>query len=98
MKVVLDGSLMTDRNTVHDLLLEKLPLPAYYGRNLDALYDFLTACPDPLEIEVTNTSAMMELLGDYAQALLDTLRDACAENPKVSMTIDDFLIKSKIST
>ena len=42
MEVILDGELMTDRPTVHDLLSEKLAFPEYYGRNLDALYDCLT--------------------------------------------------------
>ena len=42
MEVILDGELMTDRPTVHDLLSEKLAFPEYYGRNLDALYDLLS--------------------------------------------------------
>ena len=40
--VILEGSRMIDRVAVHNHLAERLQLPSYYGRNLDALYDVLT--------------------------------------------------------
>ena len=42
MNVELDGRLMTDRTATHEYLKDKLALPDYYGKNLDALYDLLT--------------------------------------------------------
>ena len=42
MPIILDGKAMTDRPAAHSHLAERLDLPTYYGRNLDALYDMLT--------------------------------------------------------
>ena len=37
----LDGAAAGDRETLHRYLRGQLPLPEYYGDNLDALYDAL---------------------------------------------------------
>ena len=42
MKVWLDARRMEERGEAHAYLRERLDLPDYYGRNLDALYDCLT--------------------------------------------------------
>ena len=42
MDVTLDGRTIDSRETLHQTLFELLQLPAWYGRNLDALYDCLT--------------------------------------------------------
>ena len=34
---ILDGRMMTDRDSAHDYIAEALQLPDYYGHNLDAL-------------------------------------------------------------
>lgn len=33
---------VTDRRGLHDRIAQELPVPEWYGRNLDALYDVLT--------------------------------------------------------
>lgn len=86
MTVVLDGRLMTNRDAVHDQLSEQIPLPAYYGRNLDALYDALTDLQQPLELMVMHCFEMEVQLGSYAQALISTLKDAAKENPYFSVS------------
>ena len=43
MRYFIDLSKVNDREELHDELEAALPLPAYYGRNLDALNDALTA-------------------------------------------------------
>lgn len=78
MEVILDGVLMISREAVHDLLLEKLELPDYYGRNLDALYDLLSEYPKKLNITVIHKDAMRDSLGNYANALLRTFEDAAS--------------------
>lgn len=75
MKFCLDGRKMTDRETLHTYLAETLALPAYYGRNLDALHDCLTEMKE-VEIEVTHREEMLAALGKYGEALLRLFADA----------------------
>lgn len=89
MEVLLDGRLMTDRGAVHDLLAEKLSLPAYYGRNLDGLYDVLTDYPNEVEIVLIHAAAMTDSLGRYGNALIKTIVDAAEKNPKINFLIFD---------
>ena len=52
MEILLDGRDIPDRKVLHDLLAEKFQFPDYYGRNLDALYDLLTAFPESIRVTV----------------------------------------------
>ena len=45
----IDISRVNSRDDLHDALEEALPLPSWYGRNLDALYDVLTSLPESFE-------------------------------------------------
>lgn len=85
MVVTLDGSLIPNRAALHDLLQDRLALPAYYGRNLDALYDLLTERTQPLVFVISDYSVLEVQLGRYAAALLKTLQDAAAVNPNLSL-------------
>ncbi len=92
MEIILDGRSMTDRELTHDLLAEKLPLPGYYGRNLDALFDLLTDCAEDIEITIVHGDEMLCHLGSYGQALLDTLWEAARENAKINISISNEII------
>lgn len=83
----LDGSILKSKEELHSTIQWQLQLPEYYGRNLDALWDVLSTWSKPLSIEVTNTAQLKVNLGDYADALLDLLRDAEAENKKITCNI-----------
>ncbi len=85
MTVILDGRQMSDRASAHTYLQERLGLPEWYGRNLDALYDCLTGELPPMEICVLHAG---ELTG-YGQALLETLRDAADEVEGMTFQIVD---------
>lgn len=88
MRICLDGGLMTNRAEVHSQLQERLGLPEYYGRNLDALFDLLTAWGEPLEILFVRWGMVEANLGLYAEALGETLLDAARENPHLHVTIE----------
>ncbi len=61
---------------VYDILARDLGLPAHFGRNLDALWDSLSAdVPGPFEIVVENAAALERKLGARGKALLTLLRD-----------------------
>ena len=87
MTIVLDGSLMTTRENVHNQLQERLRLPVYYGKNLDALYDLLSVWKEPLEINVVHWGDMEEKLGLYAEAFAEALYDAAKANSKLTIHI-----------
>ena len=78
--IVLDGAAIRDREGLHALLAERLSLPDWYGRNLDALYDCLTDLRD-VTVVLRNAGALPAALGGYGEAVLRVFRDAAAENP-----------------
>lgn len=83
--IVIDGSRAVSREALHDQLAVCLGLPGYYGRNLDALYDVLTERSEPTRLVLLHREALSRHLGDYAQALLETLEDADRANPAIQV-------------
>lgn len=76
MYFYLDGREAVSRAALHDLLAHGLHLPAYYGRNLDALYDCVSAMREPVTLEIVHAAAMRDALGAYADRLMETLSAA----------------------
>ena len=87
MTVILEGSRMIDRVAVHNHLVERLQLPSYYGRNLDALYDVLTEIGTDTELILEDPAAVVENLGKYGEALLSTMQEAAESNPHLTITL-----------
>lgn len=77
MTVTLDGRYMTTRDNAHDHLARQLHLPDWYGRNLDALYDLLTAGTGVEAITLTYADELAAL-GAYGRRLCRVLEDAAA--------------------
>ncbi len=85
MAIILDGKAMTDRVAAHSHLAQRLELPEYYGRNLDALYDVLMELTGEIVLEAP--AAVIEQLGRYGEALLATMQEAAETNPGLTITI-----------
>ena len=85
-QILLDGAALTTRAQIHQTLAEALDFPPYYGGNLDALYDCLTDLPLPVRIDLVNTDALEQSLNHWANALRQTLTEAAAENPNLTVT------------
>ena len=83
----IDGAVLKSKEELHNTIAWQLSLPEYYGYNLDALWDVLSTWSESLSIEVTHTAQLKANLGDDADALLDLLRDAEAENSAVTLSI-----------
>ena len=83
----LDGSVLKNKEELNNTVFYQLALPDYYGRNLDALWDVLSTWSAPLCIEVTHTELLKRHLADYADALLELLHDAAAENNTITLII-----------
>ena len=84
--IVIDGSAVRDRESLHALLAERLSLPDWYGRNLDALHDCLTEIRD-VTVVLRNAGSMTAALGRYGEAALRVLRDAAEENPRFGFVL-----------
>lgn len=76
MRATINAKRVTDRDSLHALLREKLNLPADCGSNLDAVYDLLTEPGKDRIITVKHEDLLRQRLGDYADRLLRMLDDA----------------------
>ena len=84
---ILDGEKIKDREMLHDILAADLNLPAWYGRNLDALYDCLTDQQEETKIIVKNQVLLKHTMGTYASSLAQVLHRASEDNPRVQAEI-----------
>ena len=87
--IILDGERMQNRRAAHDHLAERLGLPEYYGRNLDALYDLLTERSGPARLVVQHRKALLSRLGGYGTALCRTLEEADRSNPDLEVLFSE---------
>ena len=64
---------VTTREEMYALLEKKLPLPEYFGCNLDALHDVLTEAGYTLEVR--SIGHLRDVLGDYADTFCKVIGD-----------------------
>ena len=79
-ELLLDAETLYTRAQAHDALAKAFGFPADYGRNLDALYDLLTAY-SPARLTLRHAEMLVVHMGNYGELLLRVLADAAAENP-----------------
>ena len=81
--VTLNCARLADRELAHTYLAGSLSLPAWYGRNLDALYDCLTDIgPCALVLEDADS---LRRAGGYGSRILDAIDDAARANPALTV-------------
>ncbi|MDD4801927.1 MAG: barstar family protein [Syntrophomonas sp.] len=83
----LDGERMISAQLVHQCLAAQLDFPAYYGGNLDALWDVLSTVSEPTQIKIINAAKLAENLGEYGDVLLNLMREASDFNDKIKLEI-----------
>ena len=84
---ILDGRMMTDRDSAHDYIAEALQLPDYYGHNLDALADCLSEMRPDDYILLQHTEDLTDRLGEYGDRMVEVFKEACAEGgPTVAVS------------
>ena len=77
MKVYeLDGRICLNKEDFCTRLIALMHFPAYCGKNLDALYDCLTALPEPASLTVTHFDSLEKRLGDWGRRLRKMLLEA----------------------
>jgi ribonuclease inhibitor len=87
-KVIIDGLKMTSREIAHKYLAKQFDFPAYYGENLDALFDCLMSISSQTFIFIENAQSIVINLGIYGQRLVDTIFDAVKQNEKLLLIND----------
>ena len=83
----LDGTVLTSKEELHNTIFYQLALPDYYGRNLDALWDVLSAWSQPLQIVVEHSADLERQLGGYGEMVLQLFQEAEEENNAISVDI-----------
>ena len=76
MEYTIDLRNVKDPESMHDIIEYSLPVPEYYGRNLDALYDVLTSMPADTVITVFTDQ---ELTPEYIDMFLNVCEDAAVD-------------------
>lgn len=80
---------ISDKSSLHSKLREKLPLPSWYGNNLDALYDALTDMEVPARIHFLAWEKAARRLPSYMKAFHRVLVDAEKDNPGLNIVFED---------
>jgi ribonuclease inhibitor len=89
-KCTLDGSALRSLDDLYDQLAGGLALPKHFGRNLDALWDVLSAdVPGPFEIVWKHADDSKKALGRDFDRVLKVLRELEKER-------DDFTLKIEL--
>lgn len=77
MEYRIDCAQIDSRQEFHRVLAKELSFPAWYGRNLDALYDMLTATTEDTRLILENWDAD----APFSRSFRRVLEDAQAANP-----------------
>lgn len=85
MRYEIDLTGVADHDGLHALLRQTLPLPEWYGNNLDALYDVLSEGTEPMEIIFRNADRADESMADYLQALRRMGVDLMLARPELTV-------------
>lgn len=86
-RVALDD--VGSRKELHERLRRDLPLPDYYGGNLDAFYDVLTEFGNGWDVRFTGCGPLREILPAYMNALTGLCRHAVEEMENLTITFED---------
>lgn len=86
-KIRLDARKMTTQENAHEYIAKKCGFPDYYGKNLNATYDCLTAMADT-DIIIKHSESLEQNLGDYGKTLLSVFSDAADNNTGLQVTIE----------
>ena len=95
MRYFIDLRDIEDKRQLHEKLTAALPLPPWYGRNLDALYDVFTdpsfpGGEDPSnEILFLHTEDAAKRMPAYMRALQQLCLEAASERDDLDIEFED---------
>jgi ribonuclease inhibitor len=87
-RCTLNGLKIHSLDDLYDRLANRLPLPAHFGRNLDALWDVLsTDVEGPFEIVWTHSDDSKESMGKDFNRVVKLLKELKKERDDFKLTI-----------
>lgn len=85
-RITIDCTLIHTQADLHAALAQALDFPAWYGGNLDALHDLLTAITAETALMLRDWPEAEAALGPYGSRVEKVLAVSALENP--SLTIE----------
>ena len=83
----LPGRMISSLDVFYDEVTHQFDLPAYFGRNLDALWDVLTTdVAGPVEVIWEHAAASRQAMGEDFDRVADVLKAVALER-------DDFQVR-----
>ena len=82
-RVTIDCGAVKTRADLHAALAAALRFPDWYGGNLDALHDLLTAIPADTRLILADWPAAEAALGPYGSRVEKVLAVCALENPRL---------------
>ena len=73
------------RAEIHKRIRKGLPVPEYYGNNLDALHDVLAECANGTKIVFENTTKTAPNMRGYVEALRWMCSETTEEYPEIQI-------------
>ena len=87
---ILDFSEIKTVLELHQYLKEVFDLPAYYGNNMDALWDCLSCCYDEsTTIELRHLDTLRKRLEKTAQTMMEVFRDLHDEDGVIIKIVEE---------
>lgn len=86
--ITLDLIPFTDSASLQGYLMQVMDFPFYYGKNLDALYDELTAWQDQTHFILRLPLRPEGGMADYLPRLAAVFADAANQNPDLDVTVE----------
>ena len=79
-RCILQGAAIRSLDDIYDQFARQLPFPLHFGRNLDALWDVLTAdLPGPVEVVWEAADASQAALGPDFDRVTALLREVARQ-------------------
>lgn len=85
MKKVRIKHKIRNRQQLHDHLIKELMLPAYYGRNLDALNDCLQDIHEDISFEIESPDCFEPSLREYLLRMVHMLNMVSRDNSHIGL-------------
>lgn len=83
MKIIIDGKEIKNILQIHQLFVDELNFPNYYGYNFDALYDCLSSINEDISIRIINKTQLQVHLENQYDILEKILLRVSLENHNI---------------